>query len=261
MSTSPQRSNSPKLLWAFTEIPRLSLDVTALRLGRKLLKSSPPGDGHGVIVMPGFLGSDSYSKPLRRFLTRLGYRAFGWNQGRNMGPSTATIEGLEQELVRIAELTGGKVSIIGHSLGGVYAREIAKRAPEIVRQVITLGSPFGEGRETGSPTAKLFRYLNPPTPESEALRHQLAEAPPVPYTSVFTKADGVVHWHQSIQHEGHEKVQNVRVRGSHIGMTANLSVWTLLADRLAIPDGEWHPFRPKKPAKILFPRRVKNYDY
>ena len=151
----------PHLGLALTEAHRAFAEFSSLLYTRRLLNRMPKGDGHGVVVLPGFLGDDGYNAPLRRYLGRLGYDAVGWAQGRNLGPRGDLLERALDYIREVAERTGGRVSLVGHSLGGIYARELAKEIPQQIRQVISLGSPFGEGRDTASYPGRLFYALNP----------------------------------------------------------------------------------------------------
>jgi pimeloyl-ACP methyl ester carboxylesterase len=234
----------PHWLLALSEAPRAMVDYSTLALSRPLLRKMPRGDGHGVMVIPGFMGDDPFNQPLVDFLNQLGYRATGWQLGRNLGPGSFSREDLEARLADLVEAGGGKVSIIGHSLGGIYAREIARAEPNIVRQVITLGSPFGKGRDSGSNASRLYQRMNPNAasdPEQEARQAQLAVAPPVPTTAIYTRGDGVVNWRTSLQRRGLSPSQNIEVPGSHIGLTINPAVWYLLADRLQQAANDWQP--------------------
>ncbi|MFK8048108.1 MAG: alpha/beta hydrolase [Halioglobus sp.] len=238
--------NPPHLALALSEAPRVLIEAGILAVVKKrLAKKLPRGDGHGVMVIPGFMGDDPLNQSLVDFLNGLGYRASGWQMGRNLGPGSFSEDDLQAKIERLGRAGGGKISLIGHSLGGIYAREIARRNPEIVRQVISLGSPFGEGRDAGSNASRLYRKLNPKDdtdPERLALQKVLAKAPPVPTTSIYTKADGVVNWRTSIQKKNHRKVQNIQVIGSHCGLTLNPAVWYLLANRLPQKESNWAPF-------------------
>ncbi|WP_372797299.1 lipase family alpha/beta hydrolase [Litorivivens sp.] len=250
MSARNASAAKPNLLLALTEGPRTLLDVSVLCSWRWLPQQFLRGDGHGVLVIPGFLGGDGYNRMLTNFLCGLGYQAVGWGQGRNLGPRAELLDGMAQQVERLVEKTQGKISIVGHSLGGVYAREIARERPEFVRQVISLGSPINDDGRATTPSARLFRLLNGEPDTESSLR---STAPPVPITSVYTKADGVVAWQQALQYAGHEHCENIEVPGSHCGLTWNLSVNHLLADRLSQNDGEWRPFvRPEK-FRFLFP--------
>ena len=152
------------------------------------------------------------------------------------------------------ERTGGKISIVGWSLGGVFARELAKMMPEKVRLVISLGSPISDDRNHTN-ARRLFEMLNgkEPEPLQDGNFKNLAEAPPVPTTSILTKTDGVVHWRGSVQAEG-EQTENIEVYASHCGMGANPSVAYAIADRLAQPEGEWKRFRAEGMYSLAFPR-------
>jgi pimeloyl-ACP methyl ester carboxylesterase len=134
------RRPAPGLL--LTEPIRGLADLTALLLAVPALLTAPRGDGHGVLVFPGLLAGDASTVPLRAFLRWLGYDVRGWALGRNQGPTEAVLTGLPRAVLDHSERTGRPVSLIGWSLGGIYAREMARRHPRQVRQVITLGSPY-----------------------------------------------------------------------------------------------------------------------
>jgi pimeloyl-ACP methyl ester carboxylesterase len=187
---------------------------------------------HSVMVIPGFLGDDRGNGPLIRYLRHLGYIATGWRQGRNLGPASFTDEGLRATLERLIEAGGGKVSLVGHSLGGIYAREIARMEPDRIRQVITLGSPFGRGHSTGSHASRLYNQLNP-APNPHDVEELVAAPPPVPTTAIYTKGDGVVNWRTSLQDGNYDNVHNIQVLGSHIGLNVNAAVWYWVAKKLA----------------------------
>ncbi|REJ76475.1 MAG: alpha/beta hydrolase [Acidobacteria bacterium] len=212
----------------------------------------PRGDGHPVLVLPGFTTGDVVTTPLRRFLRHRGYEAKAWRQGVNVGMR----HGLEIRMLRrlreLAWLHDQPVSIIGWSLGGIYAREIARTQPAMVRQVITLGSPFA-----GSPKAnhvwKLYENLAGEQIANEAKRLQGLERPlPVPSTAIYSRTDGVVRWQCCVQREG-PRSENVEVYGSHCGLGHNPSVLAIVADRLAQPEGEWAPFDPGRYGCAFFP--------
>ena len=243
----------PSALLSLTEAHRATVEIISLSLSRKrLAKIAPSGDGHAVMVLPGFMGDDGYNRSLRRFLTGLNYSVHGWGMGRNLGPREGVLEGLQERIHLLFERYEGTVSLVGHSLGGIFARELAREYPDKVRQVISLGSPFGRGRMTASVPARLFNALNPPDqlPIEQDILH---EAPPVPTTAIYSKGDGIVHWKTTLQHSGHEQSQNIRVRGSHCGMTLNPSIWLLIADRLALPQDQWQPFERKQWRSLFYP--------
>ena len=118
------------------------LELQAFFAAYPLLRRAPRGDGHPVLVLPGLAASDVSTRPLRTYLRAQGYAAHGWKQGPNHGPRPGVETGMDARLAELAGRYQRKVSLIGWSLGGVFARELARRTPALVRQVITLGSPF-----------------------------------------------------------------------------------------------------------------------
>lgn len=225
----------PSLALALTDAPRALVDAAALGLSKPLLRRLPRArEEHAVMVLPGFLGDDLGNGPLIRFLRSLGYRASGWQQGRNLGVDSFDQEQLMATLTNLASTAGGQVSLVGHSLGGIYAREIAREAPGGIRQVITLGSPFGLGHSNASHASRLYARLNP-----GQRRGQLnPDPPPVPTTAIYTRADGIVNWRSSLQSGNHRNVHNIEVAGSHIGLNLNPAVWYWVAKKLLEHQGQ-----------------------
>lgn len=243
----------PSTLLSLTEAHRAVLEVASLSFSyRHLNKIAPLGDGHAVMVLPGFLGDDGYNAAMRRFLRGLNYTVYGWGLGRNLGPRNGTLEGLESRLMELNERHSGPISLVGHSLGGIFSRELARAFPEQVRQVISLGSPFGKGRMESSVPARLFTALNPSDdlPVDQGIIHH---APPVPTTSIYTKGDGIVNWKTTLQHNGHDRSQNIQVRGSHCGLTLNPVIWYLVAERLSVHPEDWRPFQRAKWRNLFYP--------
>lgn len=251
----PGRARPPSRLFALAE-PRAMLELAAFYALRPYLANLPQGDGHPVLVLPGFLASDSSTAPLRSLLKQLGYDARGWGLGRNVRIDAPRVHEMEALLLRLYRETGRKVSIVGWSLGGVFARELAKSHPDAVRLVITLGSPISDDRGHSN-AARLFEYLNgrDPEPIRQGRFTQLHRAPPVPTTSILTKTDGVVHWRGSVQHrDSHPDTENIEVLASHCGLGFNPSAVIAIADRLLQPEGEWKPFTPRLSQRWMFPR-------
>lgn len=244
----------PSRIWTLAE-GRAFFELGAFYMLRPFLNQLPKGDGHAVKVLPGFMASNSSTVPMRRLLKDLGYDAHGWDSGRNVRVDNALVERLENQLFRLNDESGKKVSLIGWSLGGVLAREIAKLHPERVRQVISLGSPISDDRNHTN-AAKLFEFFNGKEPEPmQGGRFQgLDKAPPVPTTSILTKTDGVVHWRGSVQKPSAKSPsENIEVYASHIGLGVNPSVMIAIADRLAQLEDEWVPFEPHAAQKWMFP--------
>jgi pimeloyl-ACP methyl ester carboxylesterase len=212
---------------------------------RWLLRKLPKGDGHPVIVYPGFVASDWSTGPMRKLLDDLNYTTYGWGLGRNLVFDEVRKTQMRSMLEEVYAKHGRKVSLVGWSLGGVFARELAKFAPEKVRCVISLGSPIS-GRPEHSNASNLFQTINGRRRQPRAPRLDLNQPPPVPTTSIYSKTDGVVHWRGSVQHQHplplKQQSENIEVPASHIGMGVNSLVMIALADRLAQPEGAWKPF-------------------
>jgi pimeloyl-ACP methyl ester carboxylesterase len=207
------------------------------------LQRAPAGDGHTVLVFPGLAASDPTTLPLRGYLNTLGYVTEGWSQGFNFGPRAGVLDTARRDLREAHERTGRKVSLIGWSLGGVYARELAKEMPEAVRCVITLGSPFS-GPPKATNAWRVYELTSGRDIEAEHDNFELHVAPPVPTTSIFSRSDGIVAWKASLQDTsyGHERVENIEVVASHMGLGVNPSAWWAIADRLAQPERGWRAF-------------------
>tara|TARA_R110002073_G_scaffold2998_14_gene20085 strand:+ start:2700 stop:3470 length:771 start_codon:yes stop_codon:yes gene_type:complete len=243
----------PSLLLALSEAHRAALELVLLGVSRRTIKKiAPRGDGHAVMVLPGFMGGDGYNSTFRRFLGGLDYAVHGWGMGRNLGPRDGVLEALERKLHDLADRHGGPVSLVGHSLGGIFARELARAYPDMVRQVISLGSPFGEGRMTASIPARLFTALNPPD-ELPIDQDLLSHPPPVPTTAIYSRYDGIVNWRTTLQQNGHARTQSIEVRSSHCGMTLNPAVWLLVAECLANDPEHWLPFQRGSWRSLVYP--------
>ena len=244
----------PNRFWTLTE-GRALLELGSFYALRPLLKTLPKGDGHAVMTLPGFMASNSSTVPMRGVFKELGYDAHGWDSGRNVIVNSALVERLENQLTRLHKTSGRAVSLIGWSLGGVIARELAKLHPDKVRLVMSLGSPISSDRNH-THARRLFEMLNGKELEpmvGDRFRG-LEDAPPVPTTSVFTKTDGIVHWHASVQQPAPSPYENILVHASHCGLGVNPSVMVAMADRLAQPEGEWKPFEPKLTHRWMFPK-------
>ncbi|MEM9310953.1 MAG: alpha/beta fold hydrolase [Pseudomonadota bacterium] len=247
----------PHRIWTLSE-GRAMLEFAAFYASRAWMTSLPQGDGHAVMTLPGFMATNSSTIPMRGLLRSLGYDAHGWDSGRNVRVNEELIRKLEDQLERLFQDSGGKVSLIGWSLGGVLARELAKLHPDKVRLVMSLGSPITDDRNHTN-AARLFKFFNGDEPERirDGQFRGLDIAPPVPTTSVLTKTDGVVHWRGSVQDPAKATgapSENILVYASHCGLGVNPSVMIAIADRLAQPEGEWAPFEASQGQSWLFPK-------
>jgi len=197
----------------------------------------PRGDGHPVMIVPGFGSSDFATAPLRAALERLGYAAHGWGNGTNFGMRSKVKSALAQRLEQLHERYETPVSLIGWSLGGVFVREMARHQSALVRRVITLGSPFN-GNPDANNMVSLFKLANRGRPVKTDVEGFLKrkKPPPVPCTAIYTRSDGIVAWPCSIE-ENTPFTDNVEVRGSHLGLVFNRDALRVIAERLALPPG------------------------
>ena len=197
-----------------------------------LLLSQSRGDGRQVMLIPGFLADDRSMWPLRRFLNHLGYDSLPWNLGRNTGsPEKAAGRVIDQisEVRRKDE----PITLIGWSLGGVIAREVARREPETVREVITLGTPVEGGPKYTATGDRFARLQNVDLDDLERHIHEVNQKGiERPLTVIYSRGDGIVDWRAAIDrynpHARHE-----RVVGSHIGLGVNPLVWRIIAKTMA----------------------------
>jgi pimeloyl-ACP methyl ester carboxylesterase len=194
-----------------------------------ILALAPRGDGHPVLVLPGWTADDSSTRTLRWYLRQLGYAVHGWGLGVNEGLSGETAARVSERMGELAGRYGRRtISLVGWSLGGVYARALARDQPRSVRCVITLGSPINASRPR-------------------------ARGPlPMPSTSIYSRSDAIVPWRMSLERTG-PRSENVEVRGSHTGLGHNAAALLVVADRLAQPEGDWRPFAPSARLRRLFP--------
>lgn len=186
------------------------------------------GREHVVLVIPGFLTSDVVTRPLRRFLERCGFRVFGWGLGVNVGPTPRLLSGVRTRLDELLLVQGGPVSVVGVSLGGVLARDLAYDRPDDIRLVVTIASPFR--LPTASTIEPLVQLCTPLYSPSIDLA-RLAKPLPVPSLALYTRDDGLVAW-QSCAAEDEDALA-VEVSGTHVTMCRNPEVMRLVAQRLA----------------------------
>jgi pimeloyl-ACP methyl ester carboxylesterase len=219
---------------------RAPLELGAMLASWPLLKSAPAGDGHAIIVFPGLGAGDLTTAPLRNFLSAQGYETYGWDLGLNLGPRKGVLQKSLDRVQEIQQESGRKVSLIGWSLGGIYAREFAKALPDEVRSVITLGTPFaGDPKATNA--WRFYELASGHKIDDLDMIEQLKVAPPVPTTSIFSRTDGVVAWPLSLQKES-RRTENIEVNASHVGLGFNPLSLYAIADRLAQDDGQWEKF-------------------
>jgi pimeloyl-ACP methyl ester carboxylesterase len=239
-------------LWrSVSAVPGTLREYVRFRRQWKDLKDKlPAGDGHPVLVLPGMLSGDGFYKNFRRYIAEKGYKPHPWNNGVNMGFSEQTAAHLRKRLEEVFRESGGqKVTIIGHSLGGIYGRELAREFPEMVRDVITMGSPFG-GMTGGDAIPDLLRRIfnrfsgAAAWKDNPELDQRGLTPPPVPVTSIYSKDDPIIKW-QACLNPACDKTENIEVSTTHVGLAFAKHSLIAIFDRLAQKEGDWKRFDPQ----------------
>ncbi|SFP31278.1 hypothetical protein SAMN05660464_2732 [Geodermatophilus dictyosporus] len=251
---SRHQYEGPGLPLYLTEVGRACADYGLYLAARPLLPRLPVGDGHPVLVLPGLMADDASTRTLRRTLRRLGYRVHGWRLGRNIGPTAECVEGMARRIDDLSDRYGRPISLVGWSLGGIFARDLARKVPDSVRQVITLGSPFALQRDSQTRANRVFERYSHLHVERRTLP-LASEATPlqVPATSIYSHHDGIVAWQACLDRLS-PQTENIAVYASHLGMGHHPAVIYAVADRLAQPEGTWRPFRAPLALRPCFPR-------
>lgn len=242
-----RHNTPPNLVYAAAELPRALLEMASLLPAHFFISKAPRGDGHPVITLPGYRGSDSSMSVMRRYLERWGYDPHPWGLGANLGVGNER-RVYEQRFVktleRIVEHRGEPATLIGWSQGGVIARQAAKARPELVRHVVTLGSPIADTPEATT-IWRIFKRTSPQeiTPELfEVLNEIATPVVGVRCTCIYSQTDGIVAPYLA-QDWVSPLAENIRLYASHFGMAVNPLVLYVVADRMAQTDANWRPFR------------------
>ena len=242
----------PRLLDSLLE-PRALFEAALLPASLPLLLQAPRGDGHPVLLLPGFLADEKSLIALKLFLMRKGYDVRTWGLGRNVGFQSKYMTALPQKIRHLHHKTGRKVSLVGWSLGGVFSLFGAHEATECVRSVITLGSPVSmdrEGSQSPSMVKALYRLVvHPLGSAAHAMRPRVKDLRerkrlPIPPPCMYSLGDGVVPPQEATIDGDPALHENIRVPGSHVGLGFNGLVLAIVADRLAQPEDAWRPFDP-----------------
>lgn len=236
--------------WLMALEARAPWEFVAMWASMPWLTRMPVGDGHPVLVFPGLGAGDMTTLALRNFLRDRGYSTYGWDQGLNFGPRQGVLESCRAQVAALADRHGEKVSLVGWSLGGLYAREIAKEQPGHARCVVTLGSPFS-GHPRATNAWRFFEMVSGQSVADPAMLRGLRTAPRCPTTSIFSKTDGIVAWPCSLN-DDEPHTENIEVQSSHIGMGLNPMALYALADRLAQDPARWQRFDAAGARRFFF---------
>jgi alpha/beta superfamily hydrolase len=250
LSKKPSR---PSIFLAVTEAGRALTELGISYSYQSLNKEHQTAvDGHPVMILPGFMSTKASTKMLREHVAKLGYPVYDWGMGRNYG-KMEYMAMLVERLEKIKAKHGAKVSVIGWSLGGVFAREIAKARPDLIRQVVTLGAPFQDITHPNN-VSWIYTLISGGKKVEDtdwALLENMPNPAPVPTTAIYTKEDGIVPWQVCMEMQEDALHQNVQVRGSHFGLGVNSSVFWIISDRLKYEKDNWQHFKPESRVKEL----------
>ena len=252
MSATAQTLRPPSKTLMFLE-GRAVHEFGAFLGALPLLSLAPKGDGHPVLVLPGLVASDTSTRPLRSFLKGRGYAVSGWRQGRNLGLRDGVQDSMVDLVRELNEAHGRKVSLVGWSLGGVYARQLAKLMPDRVRSVITLGSPFA-AHPKATNAWRVYEMASGQRADQVDPRFggSLADPPPVPTTAIFSRTDGICAW-QGCMEKSSATSESIEVESSHCGMGHHPAVVYAVAERLAQREGQWAPFDRSGWRSVVYP--------
>jgi len=256
MAKTSQPTRAPNKALYLTDYARSSWDIGALSATLPALARAPRGDGHAVLVIPGLGASDMSTLIPRRFLSTLGYATYGWELGRNIGPTARVVSGLPERLHEFRARHDGPVSVIGWSLGGILARQLGRRHPDVIRQVITLASPILLKDHAHSNARRAYELLEKRHTETIQLPLEVGLGPlPVPATSVYTRLDGIVAWRACLDQPS-RLAENVEVYASHLGIGNHPAALWVIADRLTQAPGKSAPLRPPARWRCAYPTPI-----
>ena len=244
---------SPSVLSSLLEA-RIFMEMALLPASLPLLMAAPQGDGHPVVLVPGFMAGESTLLALKLFLQNKGYDVHTWGLGRNVGFRGKHANALPQKIRYLHHTTGRKVSLVGWSLGGVFSFYGAETTQDCVRSIITLGSPVSVdmmGNQSPPALKAMYRLVSHRLGASAHLMQPRAKAMrehrrlPIPTSCLYSLSDGVVPPQEATIDGDPALHENIQVPGSHVGLGFNGIVMAIVADRLAQPEGDWKPFAPQ----------------
>ena len=250
--TTTRHPHKGRPSWASSILESRALfEMAALPYAWPWLSTTPPGDGHPVLLLPGFMGGEGSLIGLELFLRGRGYQVQTWGLGRNVGFRPGHASAIEQKIRHVHHHSGRKVSLVGWSLGGVFALYGAHKVSDSVRSVITLGSPLSVDASGSAipPLLKaLYRVVAHPLgspahtmqPRAKYLRER--QPPAVPMSCLYSLSDGVVPPQEATIEGDPAMHENIRIPGSHTGLGFNPLVLRIVAERLAQPEDQWRPY-------------------
>jgi pimeloyl-ACP methyl ester carboxylesterase len=233
---------------------RIFMEMALLPASLPLLMAAPQGDGHPVVLVPGFMAGESTLLALKLLLQNKGYDVHTWGLGRNVGFRGKHANALPQKIRYLHHTTGRKVSLVGWSLGGVFSFYGAETTQDCVRSIITLGSPVSVdmmGNQSPPALKAMYRLVSHRLGASAHLMQPRAKAMrehrrlPIPTSCLYSLSDGVVPPQEATIDGDPALHENIQVPGSHVGLGFNGIVMAIVADRLAQPEGDWKPFAPQ----------------
>jgi pimeloyl-ACP methyl ester carboxylesterase len=251
-ATAIQPLRPPSKILMLLEGRRALTEFGAFLGALPLLNMARKGDGHPVLVLPGLMAGDDSTLPLRKFLEGRGYAVKGWGLGLNRGLREGVQDRMLDCVREFSVLHGRKISVIGWSLGGIYARELAKILPDRIRSVISLGSPFG-GNPKSTNAWRVYELASGQSVgEARDVAGSVGEPPPVPTSAIYSRTDGICAWQGCVE-KASALSENIEVEGSHCGLAINPAAVYAIADRLAQPEGAWSHFDRSGWRSLIFP--------
>ncbi len=232
----PQQISPPSVFNQLLE-GRFAFEISMLMARLPLLIMGVPR-GHGrVIVLPGFMADDDSTFVLRGFLRRIGYTVEGWNLGRNKGPMMGYLPQLLDRVIQLSsEATGEPLYLVGWSRGGMMAREVARERPDLVKAIVTMGSPVKGSLQATSIRHWIERTIGATPQQLRTILKERQRRPiTVPITAIYSKTDGVVSWEACID-DLNPQVEHRQVNASHVGMGFHPDVYRIVAQALAASD-------------------------